>query len=178
MFEKSSIVVVWGSVYCWCLKTLYSFKNCFLKLLVCSCNYYKNRQICHSVVYLSSENCLFFDALCFALLCFSPPCTVVLCVSPLHHQCCLLLKKPGRATRSLLNTAHTAEHRLAHDEERRSAPRCEPASVSRRPAGGRRGALEEAGWERLLASVKVWGEGDDRRVIVSMTLVAKYWGQK
>ena len=157
------------------MKTLYSFKNCFLKLLVCSCNYYKNRhKICHSVAYLSPKNCLFFDVLCFALLCISPPCTVVLCVSPLHHQCCLLLKEPGRATRSLLNTAHTAQHRLAHDEERRSAPRCEPASVSRRPAGGRRGALEEAGRERPLGSGKIGGERDDRRVIVNMTLEAKY----
>ena len=128
----------------------------------CSCNYYKNRhKIFHSVAYLSPENCLFFDVLCCACASLFPVllCCVVCFSSP------PVLSAPQKAGPRhpvlVEHSAHnTTQHRLAHDEERRSAPRSEPAPVSRRPAGGQIGA-EEAGREKLgteaLRFCKNWG---------------------
>ena len=115
--HKLLIVFVWGIADCCCLKKcrwllfeelfivdvwrnyVISRIADFLKLLVCSCNYYKNgHKICHSVVYISSEKCLFFDVMRFALLCFSLPRTVVLC--------CLFLLSTGVVCSSKAGPRH------------------------------------------------------------------------
>ena len=111
--------------------------------------------------------------MCYVLLCCASLCPVLFC--------CVFLLSTGVVCSSKAGPRHPvlvehSAHNTVYGTTRNDVPRHDQSrlqSVDGRPVGGEEQRRERLGTEAL-SFCKSWGEGDDRRVIVKMTLEAKY----